>query len=736
MKKISHLVIYFFSIAVFWGLTAQSQENKNPCGTTEAMEKHFQENPALRSQQQQYFERMRYELATKQGNSNRAGNKRIIPVVFHIIHQNGTENISREQCLDQIRVLNECFSLSNESFQSRTPACFKPLAADCEIEFRMATKDDQGNCTDGVVRVFSAKTNAADNSNGVKALSHWNSYKYFNIWVVKSIGRRDPAGGVTLGYAQFPLTPSVPIPGLMSTDGIVVRHDCLGSIGTALAGPYSTNNGRVAVHEAGHWLGLFHIWGDATCGNDNIDDTPIAEKANYGVCTSNFPYHTTSCNRPQPDTCGEMFVNFMDYVDGECMTMFTKGQKEVMDYILDRFGIRGNLWSDKNLEETGTRDEDIANPIKCAPIADFAIQPITTSNKRMLCAGTSVTYSNSSYNATTFSRAWDFEGGSPATSSLASPQVSYPNPGIFDVSLTVSNTEGSNTNTKPDYVRVYADVAEFASGPFAEDFNQDSDFSNWIVYDGDTLKSRWEYSPGHGYGSGNSVVMKNFSNVTGERDELISPSYNISTVPTPILMFRISGAERGAPEPVAPEPAPAPDALNLYSSNNCGQTWTLRKTWDGQELISAGQYNSEYYPASYEQWQTIYYSLSGIASQDNIRFKFEFVAGESGSNNLFIDDINIGTALGTEDMEALIGLKLYPNPVSSTTSVQFNAFTHGEIKMSIIDVLGKEVFVPFSGKIASGENLFSIDMTAFSAGLYTLRIELAGNVINKKLIKN
>jgi hypothetical protein len=184
MKRISHLVIYFFSIAVFLGLTAQSQENKNPCGTMEEMERIFRENPSLRAQQQQYFERMRSELATRRGNANRTGTKRIIPVVFHIIHQNGTENISREQCLDQIRVLNECFSLSNASFQERTPACFKPLAADCEIEFRLATKDDQGNCTDGIVRIFSAKTNAADNSNGVKALSQWNSYKYFNIWVV------------------------------------------------------------------------------------------------------------------------------------------------------------------------------------------------------------------------------------------------------------------------------------------------------------------------------------------------------------------------------------------------------------------------------------------------------------------------------------------------------------------------------------------------------------------------
>jgi len=418
--------------------------------------------------------------------------------------------------------------------------------------------------------------------------------------------------------------------------------------------------------------------------------------------------------------------------------MFTKGQKEVMDFTLSPFSIRGNLWSASNLALTGTRDEDVANPVTCVPIPDFAIQPITTSNKRMVCVGNSVTFSNISYNAETYTRAWTFEGGTPGTSTATSPQVSYDLPGLFDVSLAATNTVGSATETKPDYILVSPDEAQFGSGPFLEDFNQDADFNNWVVYNNDTTASKWEYvGNGIGFGGGGSAVMRNYTNVYGEKDELISPSYNISSIPNPVLMFRIAGAERGAPEPTPPAAAPIPDVLNLYTSSNCGQSWTLRTNWDGQELASAGQYNSAFVPTSADQWKAIYYPLSsGIANQDNMRFKFEYVAGQFRTNNFYIDDINIGTALGVENLENEIGLRLFPNPVSSSTLIQFSIGYSTDIRIAVIDMLGKEVFVPYTGKVAGGEQAFNIDMSSLSAGIYTIRVELDGRGIHKKVIKN
>jgi hypothetical protein len=196
-------------------LPATAQKAKpafQPCGTQEIMESDMQKHPELRTQYNDFIKRVGDMTANKSTGSR--ADKRIIPVVFHVIHQCGPENISRAQILDQLRILNEDFAKLNPTI-NQTPECHAEVAADCNIEFRLATKDDLGNCSDGIVRVASPKTYEANNDNGVKAVSRWNSDKYLNVWVVNSIGSVQGTGGEVLGYAQFPAG------GLLSTDGVV-----------------------------------------------------------------------------------------------------------------------------------------------------------------------------------------------------------------------------------------------------------------------------------------------------------------------------------------------------------------------------------------------------------------------------------------------------------------------------------------------------------------------------------
>jgi hypothetical protein len=109
--------------------------------------------------------------------------------------------------------------------------------------------------------------------------------------------------------------------GPLATDGVVIKYTTFGNIGTVSA-PY--NKGRTATHEIGHWLGLKHVWGDANCGDDGIDDTPTQKAANTGC--PNFP-HVSSCSINE---FGDMFMNFMDLSDDQCMNLFTNGQKREM----------------------------------------------------------------------------------------------------------------------------------------------------------------------------------------------------------------------------------------------------------------------------------------------------------------------------------------------------------------------------------------------------------------------
>lgn len=715
MKKISVLLI---SGAITLAAGTASAQNHAPqhinCGTMQVMEEEFKQHPELREQYNQFQEQV--EAYKRMQNAPfRSTQKRIIPVVFHVIHQCGQENISRAQIEDQLRILNEDFSLTNPSFD-QTPSCHAAVAADCQIEFRLATKDDNGNCTDGIVRVASPKTFEANNQNGVKAVSRWSSHKYLNVWVVNSIGSVQSVGGEVLGYAQFPAG------GLPSTDGVVIRHDCIGSIGTAQTGPFAPRFGRTMTHEVGHWLGLRHIWGDADCGSDGIDDTPIAAAPNYGVCWNDFPYNVGGCpGGTEGDTCGEMFMNYMDYSDDQCMSMFSNGQKEVMDATLATF--RSYISSEDNLVATGTRDEDVANPVTCIPQSNFC------DNRMMVCENATVTFNDASFNTESYSREWSFEGGTPATSTTANPTVTYSTAGVYDVSLTTSNSAGNNTLTKSNYIIVSPDAAQFPTGPFEETFGAPNNYeNNFITQNPDNSDAKWEYVSLGGFGYGGAVRMRNYFNTATERDYLITPSYNLSSVANPVLMFRLAAAERGG------EPN---DIFRVYTSNNCGQSWGVpRRTINFNEMNSAGQFTNEFVPSVESHYKTYYVSLAAVAQQDNVRIRFEVESGTGDrANNIYLDDINIGSSLGAMNLEEQIGLSVYPNPTVNNTQVQFFASKSSTVSIRMFDMLGKEVLPVFNGKVGAGDQMFNVDMSNLSSGLYTIRLDLDGQSVYKKVVR-
>lgn len=236
-----------------------------------------------------------------------------IPVVVHVVYRTDAENISQAQIESQIEVLNAAFRRRNADIKN-VPAPFQPLIGDPRLEFALATTDPAGNPTNGVTRTPTTVAGFTDDDGVKRVAPAWPADRYLNIWVCQL------AGGL-LGYAQFP-------GGNPATDGVVITHTAFGTTGTAAA-PF--NLGRTTVHEIGHWLNLFHIWGDdgtGCSGSDFVDDTPNQGGPNYGVPT--FP--TISCgNGPN----GDMFMNYMDYVDDAAMVMFSAGQVVRMQATLD-----------------------------------------------------------------------------------------------------------------------------------------------------------------------------------------------------------------------------------------------------------------------------------------------------------------------------------------------------------------------------------------------------------------
>ena len=285
------------------------------CGTMEAHRELLSRSPEYaRAREQIENAALAYERGEL--TAARPGVTRI-PVVVHVVWNTASQNISDAQIASQITVLNRDFRRTNPDVNN-TPAPFLPLTADARVEFYLATVNPQGAPTSGIQRrqttVVSFSGNNAVKAQATGGLDAWPANRYLNIWACQ-------LDGGLLGYAQFPGGPA-------ATDGVVVRNTAFGTVGTA-APPFHL--GRTATHEVGHWLNLNHIWGDdgTGCGGtDNVADTPNQGGSRVGAPI--FPQ--VSCgNGPN----GDMFMNYMDYVNDAAMFMFTAGQVARMQSCLD-----------------------------------------------------------------------------------------------------------------------------------------------------------------------------------------------------------------------------------------------------------------------------------------------------------------------------------------------------------------------------------------------------------------
>ena len=255
-----------------------------------------------------------------------------IPVVFHIVHNGesvglGT-NISDAAIYAQLEQMNDDFSLMNTD-ANLIPAEFSGLASNTMIQFCLAQRSPDCLPTDGIHRYngMQADWSRTQIQSTLKPATIWDRNQYLNIWTVKFAA----VEGGLLGYAQFP-------GGGASTDGVVVLYSSVGSLDVPFGGS-NFDRGRTMTHEVGHWLNLRHIWGDATCGDDQVADTPVHETDNGG-CPA-YPHVNTTCSPGNPYS--EMTMNYMDYVDDLCMHMFSHGQGDRMYAVLDVGGPRESL---------------------------------------------------------------------------------------------------------------------------------------------------------------------------------------------------------------------------------------------------------------------------------------------------------------------------------------------------------------------------------------------------------
>lgn len=616
----------------------------------------------------------------------KSGNIYTIPVVFHIIHNGDSigenENLSYEIIQAQLNALNRDFrGLNGDSAQ--IPSIFKPLFADAQIEFCLAKIKPDGSFTNGIERYnFNQDGWDMDSINSyIKPNTIWDRNEYLNIWSIKFKGNLESS--LTNGFAQPPLAALSP-----QTDGIVVRYDKIGA------------NGRVAVHEVGHWLGLFHIWGDdnGLCSNDlgggtdGIDDTP----------DQSSPYY--NCPNGAPQSCGsvDMFMNYMDYTDDDCSLLFTPGQRNVMHQVLENFRASLQLSSvcdvslDLEISEIFTPNTTICQQSfyphilvenkGADTIHNFSIQ--ISVNDSIFETKTWDETLDPNEERSLYFNDYYFNSGNQNTASF---EIISVNNDAEEYSL--NNTKivnFSTVNTGLGIETPYVENFENTSLNNISIQNFDNDIT-WTIYEDESL---------------HAIFMENYNYTAGEIDNILTGDFKIEGK-NPSLNFEYT--YKAINETIE-------DTFAIYASQNCGIHWI--KLWQKSGLdLSNELIEASYFLPTLADFIPVELDISFLNSLEKVRFKFENKSG--GGNNLYLNNFEIKytpddtlSVYSTNASDFII----YPNPTQHNLSISLSK--PDNYQFVITDLLGKKILAnSFYG------SEYDIDIQHLSKGIYYLQIQ-------------
>jgi hypothetical protein len=682
--------------------------SQHRCATVQYNESLYQR--LGKTQQLQQFEQWikSYTKKKTQGqarmNQTHSGAYRV-PVVVHIIHRGeplgqGT-NIPDEQIFSQMKVLNNDFKRLNAD-ASQTPAIFQPSAGSLDIEFELAEFDPNGLETNGIIRLRGSKNSWVQADDAVlKAQSFWPSEDYLNIWVCNLTD--------FLGYAQFPVSTLEGLEEFQNeiaeTDGVVIGYDVFGSIEDGdfnLASRY--DRGRTLTHEMGHFFGLRHIWGDENgcSGSDYVSDTP-----NQSGDTDGCPTHPrTSCSTTN------MFQNFMDYTNDVCMNLFTQGQADRMQVVLENSIRRASLLNSPGLgPPDGNQTNDVAattilspEPVSCGGSHQLVVQiqnrgtaPLTSVALAYSINGGPFVSTNMVFNAlprfnsTTLSLPIALNAGE----SLLSVSLSRPND-------TDDIDPSNNTLSKVVAVNSFAEplpARERFEGIFTDRWT--------IVSPNETVD--WNTASTN---YGRSMTFANPVDLQKNTSWLVSPVLDFSQLTKSNMRFDYfyTASDDNAA------------TLRLKYTLDCGQTYS--------DITAFAPFvtSSRTFPVLDNDWESAVVSLEPLLGSSTGRIAF--IASASSIESLFVDNIEFYVDDPSPRLDANEGLAVYPDGESGI-NITFNVNSLQTVQVSIVDLLGHTLINGNEEEVLN--QTISLPLLNLQTGIYIVRVKADNRYYSQKV---
>ena len=717
------------------------------CGTMEALELWFQQNPAAREQYLRNVEdgKRRAEAAKQSGESLETQRLQAIvtiPVVVHLVLPTAQQNlVTKADVIWQINKLNEDFAGLNADSTNATG--FYSIRGHTQIRFCLASQDANGQPTDGINRVYSTITDFSPSTVG--AIKHgsscgadsWDVNRYFNIWVGRSTS--------LLGIATFPGTTPADEQGIaLAIDGF--------SNNPAYVNP-AFGLGRTAVHEAGHYFGLYHIWGDdgSGCGGDDFRQLPgtfllpagllTGDTPNQSAATGGCPtgVRTDICSAVSP---GFNYQNYMDYTDDACYSMFTLKQAERAEYVL--VNGRASLLTSNGCSPVTVFPNDAETRMyspgsSCYPGATgttFCQGSTFSAVVRLRNTGTanltSVTFNAQVGTGPVTTQAW--------TGSLAPFAETYitvngistgASAGTSPFKVYTTNPNGAaDGRPSNDTASINITVTAGGGAPSVSEGFTNTTFppTGWSVIN-PTGTITWARSTAGATGTNGSATVNHYSYSTTnpvQLDYLVAPTVDITDADSIVVEFTRAYKQYSTT---------LTDTLRVMVSTQCGSTTFPILGWakGGAQLATiAATGGGSWTPAGPAEWLRERVDLRSMIPVGTTSAQVAFVTRNGFGQNVFIDDINIRTVVSVRrDAQ----LQAITNPLSKLCNGSFTPsvriFNNGKDTLKTVKI-GYQILGPsftlndevtFTGSVPQGQtaNVNLKPVTLPSPGNYTIR---------------